>query len=403
MVKTRQSRRRTAAPPRLALRVLLAAVAGLGAAGCGSSSSSNAGPDIGDSPGTGTGTLAVRGTVEARDVLVASSTMYTSAFTVDVWSDAGRNSPLSGATVAVVDASGAATALREDLPAQPGRYVATISGYPGAFSLSVNGGALGSLSASIAGPPVHTITVSQAQPIAVNAATTITWSPSGVTSCGSANCVEIDYNGLNTGPAPLPTADDGSFTLPVKGVAVDNFLDTEPGRVDEERIEITRFKRIDIDANATQPGGAIAGSGSYIEIGVRARTPRLNTTDTRLNTITGTVDDPAAGPCVDRAGNVVVAAWSDATSIRIDVASALASATIADASYGGAAAPAAFTLPNLEPTSGGSYLLRAWVDSNGNGRLDTGECFGDAPAAVLLSPAPAAGATVVPFELASVL
>ncbi len=403
-MSTPRKARRQAAIPRFALRAVLAAAAGLGAAGCGSSGGGNGGPQIVDSAGTGTHTLAARGTVEARDVLVASSTLYTSDFTVDVWSDVGRNSPLSGATVAVNDASGAVTSLKEDLPARPGRYVGTVLGYPQAFGMSVDAGALGSLSASIAGPPIHTITLSQPQPIAVNAATTVTWSPSGGTSCGTApNCVEIDYNGLNVGLAPLPTPDDGSYTLPVKGVDPSNFLDTEPGRANEERIEITRFKRIDIDADATQPGGAIAGSGSFIEIGVRARTGRLNTTDTRLNAITGTVDDPASGPCADKAGNVVVAAWSSATSVRIDVASALASATVLDASYGGAAAAAAFTLGNLEPSSTVPYVVRAWVDSNGNGRLDTGECFGDAAADVLLGPSPAAGAAVSTFVLASVL
>lgn len=397
--------RRQAALPRLVLRAVLAVAAGLGVSGC-SSSGGDAGPTIVDSAGTGTHTLAVRGTVEARDVLVAGSTFYTSDFSVEVWADAARNSPLSGATVAVADGSGALTSLKENLPSRPGTYVGSVLGYPQAYTMSVAAGALGTLSASIVGPPVHTVTLSQTQPIAVNAATTVTWSPSGETSCGSApNCVEIDYNGLTVGPAPLPTADDGSFTIPAKGVAVDNFLDTEPGRSDEERIEITRFKRIDIDADATQigPGGAFAGSGSFIEIGVRARTARLDTRDTRLNSITGTVDDPAAGACADEPGNVIVAAWASTTSIRLDVASALASATLLDASYGGAAAPAAFTLANLEPTSGGGYRLRAWVDSNGNGRLDTGECFGEPAAEVPLDPSPGAAATVALFELGSAL
>jgi hypothetical protein len=356
-----------------------------------------------DSVGTGTHTLAVRGRVEARDVLVAGSTLYTTEFTVEVWSDLGRNSPLSGATVSVTDSSGAVTSLKEDLPGRPGAYVAAILGYPQSFVMNVDAQALGSLNASIVGPPIHTVTLSQAQPIAVNAATTVTWSPSGETSCGGTpNCVEIDYAGLNAGPAPLPTPDDGSYTLPTKGTAPDNFLDTEPGRADEERIEITRFKRIDIDADATPPGGALAGSGSFMEISVRARTGRLNTTDTRLNSIVGGVDDPATGPCADRAGDVVVAAWPDTTSVRIDVASALGSAAVLDASYGGAAAAAAFTLANLEPTSGGTYIVRAFVDSDADGRLDTGECFGESTG-VLLAPSPGAGADVGLITIESVL
>jgi hypothetical protein len=73
------------------------------------------------------------------------------------------------------------------------------------------------------------------------------------------------------------------------------------------------------------------------------------------------------------------------------VASALAIAAVADAGYGGAAPAAPFTLASLEPTSGGTYIVRAWVDSDGDGRLDAGECFGESTG-LLLAPAPGAGA-----------
>lgn len=377
---SRPMRSGKAALPSFALGAVLAAAAGLVGTGCGGGGGGGGVP-IADSAGTGTRTLAVRALVEARDVLVASSTLYTTDFTVEVWSDAGRALPVSGATVSVTDASGAVTSLKEDLPGGPGTYVARILGYPQSFIVRVNAGAMGSLDASIVGPPIHGITLSQAQPIAVNAATTVTWSPSGETRCGGTpSCVEIGYRGLIVGPAPLPTPDDGSYTFPTKGIAPANFLDTEPGRTDEERIEITRFKRIDIDSDDAPPGGAIAGSGSFVELSVRARTASLNTADTRLNSIAGTVDDPPAGPCANPAGNVVVAAWPDANPDPIDVASALGSATVLDASYGGPAPdfPDPFTLMNLEPTSGVTlYNVRAWVDSDGDGRLDPGECFGD--------------------------
>lgn len=403
MSRPRQ-RARKAALPLVALRAALGAALGLSATSCSSGGGGDGGIHVVDSAGTGTHTLAVRGRVEARDVVVASSTLYTTDFNVEVWSDASRAFPLSGATVAVTDSSGAATALREDLPGNPGTYVARILGYPQSFVMRVDAQATGSLEASIVGPPIHTITLSQSQPIAVNAPTTVTWSPSGETSCGGTpNCVEIGYGGLNVGPVPLAIPDGGSHALPTKGIDAANFLDTEPGRADEERIEITRFKRIDIDANDAPPGGALASSGSFLEVSVRARTGRLNTTDTRRSSIAGTVDDPATGPCANPAGNVVVAVWPDSNPDPVDVASALGSVTVLDASYGGSAVPAPFTLGSLEPTSGGTlYDVRAWVDSDGDGRLDPGECFGDA-FGVGLAPFPGAAASVGLLTLGSTL
>jgi hypothetical protein len=372
--------------------------AALAATSCSDGGGGGGGLPIADSPGAGTATLAVRGTIEARDVVVATSTLYTTDFSVEVWSDVNRAFPVSGATVGVTDSSGAVTALKEDLPGRPGRYTARILGYPGSFIMNVNAGALGSLNAAIVGSPIHTVSLSQPQPIAVNAATTVTWSPSGETSCErQPDCVDISYNGLNVGPAPLFTADDGSFALPALGAAANNWLATEPGRSDEERIEVTRNKRIRIDADDAPPGGALAGSGSFLDVSVRVRTGRLDTTDTRVNSIAGSVDDPTAGPCANPAGDVVIAAWPSSNPDPIDVASAVASATVLDAAYGGTGGDVAdpFTLGNLEPwPTGAGYVVRAWVDADGNGRLDSGECYGEPAAGVTLAPAPAAGADV---------
>lgn len=394
---TRQS------PPRRSRATALAAVAAIAAA-CGGGGGGSGGLPIADGPGSGTGTLAVRGTVEARDVVVATSTLYTTDYSVEVWTDVNRVYPVSGAAVSATDSTGAVTPLKEDLPGRPGRYAGRILGYPGSFILNVNAQAMGSLTASIVGPPVHTVTLSQPQPIAVNAPTTLTWSPSGETSCGQApSCVEIEYAGLVVGQVPLRTADDGTHAFPVAGVAANDWLATEIGRTDEERITVTRLKRIALDADDTPPGGALAGSGSFLDVSVRVRTPRLDTRDTRVSSIAGTVDDPATGPCANPAGNVVIAAWPDSNPDPIDVASAIASTGVADAAYGGGGPDVAdpFTLGGLEPSSGGAlYLVRAWVDSDGDGRLDPGECYGQA-ANVTLAPSPAAGADVGLLTLGS--
>ena len=393
MERARRSGTRQAHPI-LAQGFALAAAA-LVATSCSGGGGGSGGVTITDSPGAGTATLAVRGQVDVRDTVVATSTLYTTSFSVEVWSDVNRTFPVSGAAVTITDPSGAVTSLKEDLPVGPGRYVARVLGYPGSFALNVNAQAQGTLAASIVGPPIHSVSLSQSPPIAVNAPTTVTWSPSGVTTCERApNCVEIAYSGLVVGPVPLPIPDNGSYALPVKGVALDDWLATEPGRTDEERIEITRFKRIALDADKVPPGGALAGSGSFLDLSVRVRTLRLNTTDTRVNSIAGSVDDPTTGPCANPAGNVVVAVWPDSNPFPIDVATALASATVLDASFGGVAAPAPFTFGNLEPWAGGArYLVRAWVDTDGDGRLDPGECFAESPGA-MLAPSPAAALDV---------